>query len=138
MPRGQRLDPDVARRKTGVSFQSVDGPVGCDRTATGFLPTLMMVATRSPLMTDTDPSWLFVTRGWTAKVRSGSSSQYGIASRESFQFGDGGRHVLRLQRLADAFGELDQAVREAPLVVVPAEDLYLVSDGLGERGVEDR
>src|SRR5690606_40302910 len=38
---------------------------------------------------------------------------------------------------ADQLDEVHQAVGEAPLVVVPAEDLDLVADGLGQLAVED-
>src|SRR5215471_12384306 len=37
---------------------------------------------------------------------------------------------------ADDQGQVDEAVRVAPLVVVPAEHLDQAADGLGKRGVE--
>src|SRR5699024_3141326 len=40
--------------------------------------------------------------------------------------------------LADELRELDQAVGEAPLVVVPGEDLHLVAVDLGQLAVDDR
>ena len=47
-----------------------------------------------------------------------------------------GAHV-GLERAADERGQVDQPVRVAPLVVVPADDLDLVADHLGQPGVED-
>ena len=41
------------------------------------------------------------------------------------------------ERLADEVDQVDQAVGVAPLVVVPADDLDLVADDLGQRRVED-
>ena len=38
----------------------------------------------------------------------------------------------------DPLGELHEAVGEAPLVVVPPEDLDLTVDHLGKRRIEDR
>src|SRR3954447_7958736 len=43
----------------------------------------------------------------------------------------------RSERRADVDDEVDQAVGVAPLVVVPADDLDLVADDLGQAGVED-
>src|SRR5690606_19618582 len=43
----------------------------------------------------------------------------------------------RSELLADEHGERDEAVRVAPLVVVPGDDLDLVADHLGELRVED-
>src|SRR5690606_37727732 len=42
-----------------------------------------------------------------------------------------------LQVRAHQLDEVDEAVGVAPLVVVPADDLDLVADDLGEAGVED-
>src|SRR4051812_1788485 len=42
-----------------------------------------------------------------------------------------------LQGRADEQAEVDEAVGVAPLVVVPADDLHLVADDLGQLGVED-
>src|SRR5699024_7941754 len=44
----------------------------------------------------------------------------------------------RSEGLADELRELDQAAGEAPLVVVPGEDLDLVADDLGQLTVDDR
>ena len=43
----------------------------------------------------------------------------------------------RSERRADERDQVDQAVGVAPLVVVPADDLDLVADDLGQAGVED-
>ena len=43
----------------------------------------------------------------------------------------------RSEALADERDEVDEAVGVAPLVVVPADDLDLVADHLGQAGVED-
>src|SRR5262249_20963381 len=41
------------------------------------------------------------------------------------------------ERGADQHGDVDEPLRVAPLVVVPADDLHLVADDLGQARVED-
>src|SRR5690242_271962 len=47
------------------------------------------------------------------------------------------RVPIRSEGLADVADEVDQPVGVAPLVDVPADDLHLVADHLGQSGVED-